>query len=124
MTHRPHDDAARHRKDPQAGEEPAIPDGVEQRLGDDPADAGEDVAHEVVDRHAGGGFLGHELRQHGRRHAEDEHAADAEEEVGDELRGAVSARVRCGRWGRDLLVRSRRFPFLRSTRTRSVRRGT
>ena len=86
MAHRPHNHTARHCDEAQCGEKPAVPDRVEERLGDDAADAGEDVAHEVVDRHAGRGSLGHELRQHGSGHGEDKHAADAEEEVGDELR--------------------------------------
>ena len=82
--HRPNDDAAPHRNHPHAGEQPAVSDGVDERLRDDGAHAREDVAHEVVDRDAVGRLFGHEFRQHRRRHGEDEHGADAEEEVCDQ----------------------------------------
>ena len=79
--HRPNDNTARRGDDTDPCEQPAVANGVEQRLRDDGAHAGEDVPDEVVHRDAVGCLLGHELRQHGRRHAEDEHRADAEEEV-------------------------------------------
>lgn len=88
-SHGPHDRTARGRNDPQSRKQPAVPNGIQQRLRNHPAHAGEDISHKVIHRHAGGCLLGHELRQHGRHHGEDEHAADAEEEVGDELESRV-----------------------------------
>ena len=82
--HRPDNNAARHGDDAHARKQPPITNSVDQRLRDDGPDAGKDVADEVVDGDAVGGALGHEFRQHGRGHGEDEHGADAEEEVGDQ----------------------------------------
>ena len=92
--HRPHDGAAPHRDDARPGEEPAVADGVDERLRDDGAHAGEDVAHKIVDRDAVGRLFGHELGQHRRRHGEDEHGPDAEEEVGHERHGPDDALFR------------------------------
>lgn len=91
--HRPHDDAARRGDEAHPREQPPVADGADQRLRHDGARAGEDVAHEVVDRDAVGGAAGHELGEHGGRHGEDEHGADAEEEVGDERDGPGDALV-------------------------------
>ncbi len=43
-----------------------------------------DVPDEVADGDSTRCLFRHELRQHGRCHCEDEHGADAEEEIGDE----------------------------------------
>ena len=92
--HRPNDNAAPHGNDARAGEQPAVPDDIDKRLRDDGADAGKDVAHKVVDRDAVGRLLGHKLRQHRRGHGEDEHGADAEEEVCDERHEPEDAPLR------------------------------
>ena len=82
--HSPNDNTAHRSNDPQPRKQPPVADGADQRLRHDGPDAREDVAHEVVDGDAVGGLFGHEFREHGRGHGEDEHGADAEEEVGDE----------------------------------------
>ena len=83
--HRPNHHTAPRTNNPQPGKQPAVTDAGDEGLGDDSADAGKDVADEIVDGDARGGLFGHEFREHGCGHGEDEHAADAEEEVGDEL---------------------------------------
>lgn len=82
--HRPHHDAARRGDDAHASEKPSVPNGLDQRLRDNRPHAREDVADEVVERDAHARFPRHKFRQHGRCHAEDKHAADAEEEIRDQ----------------------------------------
>lgn len=84
LPHGPNNSTTAHSNDPNPREQPAIPNGADKRLRDHRTNAREDVPYEIIDRDAAGRFLGHELRQHGRRHREDKHGADAEEEVGDE----------------------------------------
>lgn len=86
-SHSPHNDRAARRNYTDPSEQPSIPNHFEKRLGDDSADAGENVADEVVDGDAGGGFAGHEFREHGGGHAKDEHGADAENEICNKLAG-------------------------------------
>lgn len=80
--HGPDDARAGRRDDRQHGEEPSRTDGRDERLGDDAADAGEQVAAEGVEGDEGGGFVRHEFRQHRRRHVQDQDAARADEEGG------------------------------------------
>ena len=82
--HRPNDHATRHRNNTHPREQPAVPNRTDQRLRNDGSHTGEDVPHEIIHRDAVGCLFGHELRQHSRRHGEDEHGADAEEEVCDQ----------------------------------------
>ena len=82
--HRPNDHATRHRNDSHPREQPAVANGTDERLRNDGSHTGEDVPHEIIHRDAVGRLFGHKLRQHGRRHGEDEHGADAEEEVCDQ----------------------------------------
>ena len=92
--HRPDDNAAPHRNDAHPAKQPAIPNGVDERLRDDGPHAGKDVADKVVHRDATRRLFGHKLRQHRRRRGEDEHGADAEEEVCDERHDAEDAPFR------------------------------
>lgn len=59
--------------DTQNREQPPISNRVDDGFGDQTAHAGENVAHEIVERDAVGGVLGHEFREHGCYDAEDEH---------------------------------------------------
>lgn len=80
--HSPNNNAASTSPNTNNGEEPAIPDSVDERLRDDGAGKAEDVAYEVVGGDTGAGAAGHELGEHGGGDAEDDHATEAEEEVG------------------------------------------
>ena len=81
LPHGPHHRTARHSNDTNTREKPAVTNRAEERFGDKSADAGDDVADEIVGGDAGGGFSRHEFGQHRGCHAEDEHGPDAEEEV-------------------------------------------
>lgn len=83
--HRPNNHSTPGRQSGHAGEQPAIPQRLEQRLGHHDADGAHDVADAIVERDPGRGAARHEFREHGDDGAEDEHATDAEEEVGYEL---------------------------------------
>ena len=100
-SHRPNNRTARCRQHPNARKQPSVPNRGDERLGNDRPDAGADVADEIVGGDARGGALGHEFREHGGGHGEDEHAADAEEEVGDELQepGLLGLGFERGEWG-------------------------
>jgi hypothetical protein len=80
--------------EPQNRHQPAIPEFRDRGIRHDRAREAEYVSHKVVQRDAAGGSLGHELGQHGIDEGEDEHAADAEEEVRDhgERNGGVEVR--------------------------------
>lgn len=83
--HRPDHATAHHSNGAHSRKQPAIADDSNQGAGGDGGDAGEGVADEIVGCNAGGGLAGHEFGEHCGSHAENEHAADAEEKVGDEL---------------------------------------
>ena len=82
--HGPNDNQTSSSEESDDSEEPAITDGLDERLRQDGAAGGENVAEEVVDGDAGAGATGHEFGEHGGGHGEDEHGADAEEEVADQ----------------------------------------
>ncbi len=82
--HRPYNNTARHRDDTNAGEKPAVADDANKRLRNHGAHKRKDVADEIADGDSTRCFFRHEFRQHRRRHGEDEHGTDAEEEIGDE----------------------------------------
>lgn len=84
-SHQENDRAACEADQSKNGEKPPIADAIDNGRCDERANAGEDVSHEIVEGHAFGRFLGHELCQHGGHHTEDEHRADAEEEVCNHL---------------------------------------
>lgn len=85
--HGPNGRATSHREQGRARKKPTVADGREERFGHHDPDASDDVADAVVERDPGRGVAGHELGEHGDDGAEDEHVADAEEEVGCELHG-------------------------------------
>jgi len=84
--HRPDHTPTAERNNTHPREQPAIANRGDKRLRRHRAHSGEDIADEVIGRDAGGGAAGHELCEHCGGHGEDEHGADAEEEVGDQLR--------------------------------------
>lgn len=59
--HRPHHATTRHRDDADTREQPAVADGPEEGLGGEGADAGDQVADEIVGGDPGGGVSRHEL---------------------------------------------------------------
>ena len=81
--HGPNHNATRRRNDTHPGKQPPVANRVDQRLRNDSAHASEHVPYKIVHRNAVGGLLGHELGEHGQGHGEDEHGADAVEEVGN-----------------------------------------
>lgn len=89
-SHGPDDATACDGDDTNTGKKPAVADGGNERLGHNRTDARKNVADAVVKRHPGGRVGRHEFCQHGGDHAKDEHAANAEEKVGDELESEVS----------------------------------
>ena len=125
MPHSPHYKTTRRRNNPQPREQPAIPYSIQKRLRDDAPNTGEDIPHKVVQRDAGRRFLGHEFREHGRDHGEDEHTTDAEKEVGDQLEHMLAARRKVSSFcGGDLPARPKRYVSLPSSRTRLVPQDT
>lgn len=82
--HSPNDDTTRRGNHTNSRKQPPVTNRTDQRLGNDSSHAREDVPHKVVHGDAVGCLFGHELREHGRRHGEDEHRADAEEEIRDQ----------------------------------------
>ena len=85
MSHCPNHNTTRHREKTQNREQPAIPNGINERLCNNTANARKDVADKVVRRDTRRRFSWHEFRQHSRCHAKDEHGANAKKEIGDEL---------------------------------------
>ena len=83
--HSPNRTTAHNSNGAHAGKQPSVADDADEGTGDDSADAGKAVPDEIVGGDARGRFARHEFRQYRRGRAEDEHATNTEEEVGDEL---------------------------------------
>lgn len=54
---------------------------MDDRGGDDTANAGNYIPYEIVHSDTRRGPFGHKLSEHSRRHAENDHGSDTEEEV-------------------------------------------
>lgn len=85
VRHGPYDHRTRQSHQSKNRKHPSVPYPVNDWRRDHTPDAREDVAHEVVDGDTRGRLFRHELGQHRRCDAEDEHGSEAEEEVGNHL---------------------------------------
>lgn len=92
MLHGPNDAAAHDGGDAKNREQPPITNRADDRRSDHSSYTTEYVPHKIVDGHTVGRLPRHKLRQHGRHHAENEHRADPEEEIGDHLSDGQSGR--------------------------------
>lgn len=73
-----------------AREQPAVANSTDKWVRCDGTDAREDVTDKIIDCDAGRGLARHKFCEHGGRHGEDEHGANAKEEVGYQLEYQVS----------------------------------
>jgi hypothetical protein len=86
VLHRPyHAYAADESDNRQNGTYPSIPNSMDYWSSNNTTNAREDISNEVVHSNASRRSTRHELGQHRGRHAEDQHASNAEEEISNDL---------------------------------------